>query len=124
MTTDPLHRLTAGLAEEERIARAALGQDHVHETFCDSDRCVHDRRQDPASTLDRVEAIQKAIAACRVAAAKAKDSDERFNSHYPDVPPDLRTESAWDDGFESGCREALKLLASIYPEDATAEGEV
>jgi hypothetical protein len=142
---DALAALRAGLDRDEQIALAAspnawrpdIWQNQHGREFLvvadvaigapafaisDESNAKHIARQDPATTLRRAEAIRKVIAAYQDAAAKAKKSDELFGNHYPDVSPDLRAESAWDGGRETGLREVLELLASIYRADETEGG--
>ncbi|WP_280319962.1 DUF6221 family protein [Nocardia wallacei] len=122
---DPLRRLNAGLAEDERIARApeswtaqsedAHGMrrvtvDHSTEyvvacTF--AWRGEHVARQDPALTLRRVEAIRKVIAESREAARvleenAAADRGAEFASYWK--------------GYQHACEALIERLASAYPE--------
>ncbi|WP_280448433.1 DUF6221 family protein [Nocardia brasiliensis] len=65
MTTEQLARLTAGLAEDERIARAANEADYPGASTWDgleSRMFRHAQRQAPKATLDRVEAIRRVMA--------------------------------------------------------------
>lgn len=96
---DALGRLKSGLDEDERIARAAGNSLHVHDLDvdrpgCDDPRCVHDRRQKPKATLDRVEAIRRVIA---VAERRIREADIR-------------------DQVDRDGEQILSALASIYPD--------
>ncbi|WP_405137568.1 DUF6221 family protein [Nocardia sp. NBC_01388] len=124
-TPDFLSRLTAGLAEEERIAHwstqgpARLEYDwepvmYEHprdgnvETVADSSGVFiaeglgrtsdHVARQDPASTLRRAEAMRKVLRRYEEAERDSVLSDR-------------------DAGFEAGMYAAIEALADIYPED-------
>lgn len=131
MTSDPLRRLTAGLAEDERIARGTFepdmeGQDHwqldganvwteepqptlvVKHAWPNEAR--HIARQDPKLTLDRVEAIRKVIRAYVAAVgAKEQGSISRRNVTQDETAVEML-------GF------VIETLASIYPEDANEAG--
>lgn len=128
MTSDPLARLSAGLAEDERIARAT-GESASHLSpdwrvemedgtlgvvldGCQARVVVdvgvagpHIARQDPALTLRRVEAIRKVLRRHEEAERDSVLSDR-------------------DEGFEAGLYAALEMLADSYPEDTTETGEL
>lgn len=123
-TDDPLSRLSAGLAEDDRIARGTFepdmsGQDRwqldganvwteeprpalvVKHAWPNEAR--HIARQDPALTVRRVEAIRKVLRRHEEAERDSVLSDR-------------------DAGFEAGLYAALEILAEPYLEDATETG--
>ncbi|MGV9540899.1 DUF6221 family protein [Nocardia beijingensis] len=127
--TDPLSRLRAGLAEDERIARAAidhedgsaewsfvpdlddaLGDGHLqpHDLWfyygADAD---HIARQDPKATLDRVEAIRKALGERERANRILRESQGLVGSSS--------SQTYWE-GYQDACDAVIAALASIYPE--------
>lgn len=130
--TDPLSRLRAGLAEDERIARAAFTN---HATGADRWRADgmqvwneaatstlvvghtwprearHIARQCPKATLDRVEAIRKVIA----------DYERRLPSADDPALEDAEYRASWM-GYRVAGELFLRALASIYPEP-TETGE-
>ncbi|WP_063023703.1 hypothetical protein [Nocardia niwae] len=77
MTGDALTRLLAGLDQDEQLARAALGVEHVHydgTAACVGERCIHDRRHPPARVLRQVEAIREKVTAPYLAAVDAVEA--------------------------------------------------
>lgn len=95
-TEDPLSRLSAGLAEDERIARDAEAADPIGLDQIDwGPLGTHNARQDPASTLRRVEAIRDVVKECEALMRNATVVTEGY----------IAAESI------------LARLASIYPEE-------
>ncbi|WP_280246189.1 DUF6221 family protein [Nocardia abscessus] len=95
--TDPLSRLTRGLSEDERIARAASDLWHADvvkgvdvEGTVGSAAYDHITRFSPKRALDTVEALRPVVSFCA---------------------------SMYEQTNDVGYREILALLASIYPED-------
>jgi hypothetical protein len=127
MSTDAdLAALTAGLAEDEAIARAAAGAPweieippavHVSASAIAADKArfgrlgyvgniereadrEHIARQDPHATLLRVEAIQKVIAM----------QEAHSSAQYPD----------FEGGYSSALDDVVEILAGIYtPEESS-----
>lgn len=120
MTSDPLARLSAGLAEDERAARHALMLQQVGVT---ADTPLIEHRYEwawhtrmpstggagtqyvpgapaPDDMLRRVEAIWKVL---------RRHEDAERDSLLSDR----------DAGFEAGLYAALEILADTYPEDTT-----
>lgn len=122
MTADPLHRLTAGLAEEERAARLSQRPDWAatpEGSVWDSEGWVadvagdlnaHVARQDPRATLDRVEAIRGPVEVYRVKAAELEAAVHDADQTY----------AAYSEGYRDACLMFVRALASIYPEDTDA----
>lgn len=129
MTSDALSRLTAGLAADEAIALAASPNawrpdiwqnQHGREFLVVADVTIgapafaisdesngeHIARQDPASTLRRVEAVRKVIARY-----------EFVTSHGPAV--DHTRAMDMTVGATAALRDVIEMLASAYPADET-----
>lgn len=131
---DALSRLTAGLAEDERTARAAAEQDAEgpswrvrkirHEGMyvfgdhqiattggkfgmAENAQTEHIERHDPARALRQVEAVRKVIGEHSQSGGKCDKCRPDWDSPYRDVPWPCPT---------------VRTLASIYAEDTTGTG--
>ncbi|MGW4720488.1 DUF6221 family protein [Nocardia sp. NPDC004260] len=106
MTSDPLSRLRAGLAEDERDAmkaqQAAESQGGELWVVTGTDNAVG-VDYDPARVLRQVEAIRKMLG--------RYENEMRMASI--DTDPQAR---AYGRGYRSACRQFVDELASIYPE--------
>jgi hypothetical protein len=63
---DAVARLQAGLDRDEAVARAALGEEHAHESggelACPGARCAHDVQHNPARVLRQVAKLRAVLA--------------------------------------------------------------